>query len=219
MEINADILQYVEGLCSCQSQLLDELQEFTFAEVYNPVMISSEYQGRLLSFFSQLKRPKKALEIGTYTGFSALCLAEGLAPEGKLITIERNPNMLGVARSFFERSAYANQIQGIEGEAIEMLKANTDQQFDGLDLVFIDANKKAYKEYVDLIFPMMNTGGVMIIDNVLWKGKVIKSEEIEHDLVTKSLSLFNKYISEVYADRLTPMILPIRDGITVGIKH
>jgi len=219
MEINADILQYLDQLCAPQSDLLRELEAHTYAEVYNPVMISGPYQGRFLSMLSKIKQPKKVLEIGTYTGYSALCLAEGMATDGRLMTIERNPNMLAVARRFFDKSPYGDRMETIEGEAIQMLKKDSSDKFSDLDLVFLDANKKMYTEYVDLVYPRLKTGGLLIVDNVLWKGKVIKKEDIDSDSVTKSLHLFNQYISQEYRGRLSPITLPIRDGILLGVKQ
>ena len=176
-------------------------------------MLSGHLQGRFLSMISKIKRPKKILEIGTYTGYSALCMAEGLDEKGKLITIDRDKSLYNKVSEFFNRSKYKNQIIQRLGNALDIL-SEFDEKF---DLVFIDADKKNYKNYFNKVLPMVNPGGIILVDNVLWSGKVIDLEKHKDDRLTKVMDDFNRYIAN--NDQVTKMILPVRDGITIIIKN
>jgi len=169
-------------------------------------MLSGHLQGRVLSFISKLVNPTYILEIGTYSGYSALCLAEGLKKEGKLITIDPNEETNLLAQSFFNRSAYAHNIQLMAGSAKTVIPT-LEQTF---DLVFIDADKKNYAVYYDLVIDKVRSGGIIIADNVLWSGKVLEEKKDED---TQTLHDFNKMVNE--DKRVSNLLLPIRDGLMV----
>ncbi len=162
------IANYIANHTEKEPELLQELNKETWQKVLNPRMLSGAYQGRILSLLSKLIRPKTILEIGTYTGYSALCLAEGLIKEGELFTIDKNEELEDFAKKYFQKSAYKNKIHQIIGNAVEVIPTlkNT------FDLVFIDADKTNYATYFDLVINKMNKGGIIISDNVLWSGKV-----------------------------------------------
>jgi caffeoyl-CoA O-methyltransferase len=191
-----------------EDDLLNEVNRQTHLRTTQPRMLSGHLQGSFLSLISVLAKPVNILEIGTFTGYSALCLAKGLQPEGKLITIDTNLETAGMARNFFNRSAYKNQIEFILGKAAEvipMLKYN-------FDMVFIDADKKNYAVYYDLIFDKLNAGGLIVADNVLWSGKILDLQK-NKDEDTLALDVFNKKIA---ADaRVEKLMLPLRDGVTL----
>ena len=191
-----------------EDDLLNELNRQTHLRTTQPRMLSGHLQGSFLSMISVLAKPVNILEIGTFTGYSALCLAKGLQAGGKLITIDTNLETAGMAKDFFNRSAYKDQIEFILGKAAEvipMLKYN-------FDLVFIDADKKNYAVYYDLIFDKLNTGGLIMADNVLWSGKILDLQK-NKDEDTLALDAFNKKIA---ADtRVEKLMLPLRDGVTL----
>ena len=189
--------------------LLKELSRETWQKVLNPRMLSGAFQGRVLSMISKLIQPKKILEIGTYTGYSALCLAEGLKDTGTLFTIDKNEELEELQRKYFDKSKYKDQIKQYVGNAIEIIP-QIDHKF---DLVFIDADKSNYLNYFDLIINKMNPGGVILSDNVLWSGKVV--EELNpKDIDTKVLLEYNRLLNE--DNRLETVLLPIRDGLTIS---
>jgi predicted O-methyltransferase YrrM len=177
-------------------------------------MLSGFYQGRLLSMLSKMLRPRRILEIGTYMGYSALCLAEGLADEGKLITLDLQPETYAVANDFFGRSEYKDKIDSRFGNAIELIP-KLDETF---DLVFIDADKPNYKNYFDLVIPKMPIGGIIAADNVLWSGNVLKAEKgLDDDESTVALFEFSK---KVQADpRVSNILLTVRDGLMLIRKE
>lgn len=192
-----------------EPKILQELTKETWQKVLNPRMLSGAFQGRVLSMISKLVQPKSILEIGTYTGYSALCLAEGLSEDGKLYTIDKNEELEELQATYFQKSAYKNQIKQYIGNAIDIIPT-IDTKF---DLVFIDADKSNYLNYFDLIIEKMNTGGVILSDNVLWSGKVV--EELNpKDIDTKILLEYNQKLNE--DDRLETVLLPIRDGLTIS---
>lgn len=192
-----------------ESVLLAELYKETWQKALVPRMISGHFQGRVLSMISKLTRPESILEIGTYTGYSALCLAEGLQKNGVLHTIDHNEELLGLQKKYFDRSAYKDQIKQYTGEALEIVK-----QLEGpFDLVFIDADKANYSNYFYAVIDKMNSGAVILSDNVLWSGKVIEIPK-EKDEDTKALIEYNKMINE--DTRLETVLLPIRDGLTIS---
>lgn len=199
---------YVVDHSQKEPELLQQLNKETWQKVLNPRMLSGSYQGRLLSIISKLIHPKIILEIGTYTGYSALCLAEGMQKEGQLITIDKNEELENFAKKYFNKSAYKNQIQQQIGNALEIIPT-LNQKF---DLVFIDADKSNYINYFNLIIENMNPGGVILSDNVLWSGKII--EELKpNDIDTKTLIEYNKMLNT--DTRVETVLLPIRDGLTI----
>ena len=189
--------------------LLQELNKRTHLNVLQPRMISGHFQGRFLSLLSKMVQPRTILEIGTYTGYATLCLAEGLHPEGVLHTIDIKEELTDLQREFFDRSGYGNQIVQHLGKAADIIPSlNTT-----FDLVFIDADKQNYAHYFDLVIEKMNRGGIILSDNVLWSGKVV--EEVKHnDKHTQALMAYNQKIKD--DPRVETVLLPIRDGITLS---
>ena len=211
--VDKNIEKYVEALSDNESPLLKEISEYTLRNIHQPRMLSGHLQGRILSFISQIKKPKNILEIGTYTGYSALCLAEGLSADGKLITIDKDKSLYSIVGDFFSRSKYANQIDRKIGEALNLIP-EIKLKF---DLVFIDADKKNYKNYFNQVFDMLNVGGVIIVDNVLWNGKVTDLDKNHNDKITVYMNEFNEYIKN--NKKVSKLILPVRDGLTIIIKN
>ncbi|HET8855775.1 MAG TPA: O-methyltransferase, partial [Salinimicrobium sp.] len=191
--------------------LLQELNRETNEKVLQPRMLSGHYQGRILSMFSKLVKPAAVLEIGTYTGYSALCLAEGLAAGGKIHTIDVNEELADLQKRYFERSSYKDHIIQYLGNAAEIIP-QLDLEF---DLVFIDADKENYPLYFNLIIDKLKPGGLLISDNVLWSGKVTETLK-KDDEATKALLEYNKILAE--DDRLETVMLPVRDGLTISRK-
>jgi len=189
--------------------LLKELNKRTHLNVLQPRMISGHFQGRFLSLLSKMVQPRTILEIGTYTGYATLCLAEGLHPEGVLHTIDIKEELTDLQREFFDRSGYGSQIVQHLGKAADIIPS-LDTTF---DLVFIDADKQNYAHYFDLVIEKMNRGGLILSDNVLWSGKVV--EEVKHnDKHTQALMAYNQKIKD--DPRVETVLLPIRDGITLS---
>lgn len=210
MEFLADALQsYCELHSSDESELLKKLNRTTYAQVLQPRMLSGHLQGRFLSMISALVKPKSILEIGTYTGYSALCLAEGLAEGGKLITIDVNPELEDLVNHFVKEAGFENKIQMIIGDAYQIIRT-LPQIF---DLVFIDADKASYSKYFDLVIEKVPSGGIILADNVLWSGKVVDEKSLAKDKDTQLIDAFNK---KVQADpRVEAVLLPLRDGMMV----
>lgn len=201
--------EYVVKHSQEEPKLLQELTRETWQKVLNPRMLSGAFQGRVLSMITKLINPKTILEIGTYTGYSALCLAEGLQKEGTLHTIDKNEELEELQHTYFQKSAYKNQIKQYVGNAIEIIPT-IEEKF---DLVFIDADKSNYINYLHLIIDKMNKGGVILSDNVLWSGKVV--EELNpKDIDTKVLLEYNQLLNS--DDRIETVLLPIRDGLTIS---
>lgn len=210
--ISEAISNYSEQHTEAESTLLNELNRETHLKAMSPRMLSGHLQGRVLSFISKLASPKNILEIGTYTGYSALCLAEGLQADGKLITIDPNEETNIMASKYFQRSAYAKQIELKTGDATKLIPTLT-QTF---DIAFIDADKRNYALYFDLIIDKVKKGGLIITDNVLWSGKVVMPEK-EMDVDTKAIHDFNKKVND--DKRVTNLLLPVRDGLMLMIKN
>ena len=206
--IEKNLADYCENHTSPESDLLSNLNRDTHLKVVSPRMLSGHLQGRFLSFISKLQKPQLIVEIGTYTGYSALCLAEGLAENGKLISIDINEETSSYAQSFINKSAYKHQIELVLADA----KAFIPTINKPIDLVFIDADKKNYLAYYQLIIEKLNSGGIIIADNVLWSGKIIMPES-EMDRETLALHEFNKAVQN--DARVENMLLPIRDGLMV----
>eukprot|EP01041_Mallomonas_annulata_P025496 gene25496-46550_t len=208
MEFISDELdEYCVGHTSPENEILSKLNRETHAKVLQSRMLSGHFQGRLLSMLSHMIRPKNILEIGTFTGYSALCMAEGLQENGKLLTIDVNEELEDFVRGFFNQSTLKDKIEFRIGNATEIIPTLT-QTF---DLVFIDADKLNYDKYYDLVFDRVNQGGYIISDNVLWSGKVVDQGKKDKDTV--SIRAFNKKLHE--DPRTENILLPIRDGLIV----
>ncbi len=210
--IEDNILNYSISKSEKESKLLNDLYRETYLKVLNPRMISGHYQGRILSFISKIMRPKKILEIGTYTGYSAICLCEGLDNDGVLHTIDNNKELVKIQNKYFKKANLTNKIVQHSGDAKNILPS-IDEEF---DIVFIDADKESYPEYYDLIINKVRSGGIIIADNILWSGKILEKVG-KDDQATKSIIEFNNKIIE--DDRVKNIILPIRDGLNIVRKN
>lgn len=188
--------------------LLQELHRETWQKVLQPRMLSGHFQGRLLSIISKIKSPKHILEVGTYTGYSTLCLLEGIQKDGKLHTIDKNEELEDIQNKYFQKSGKSKYIVQHFGNALQILP-QLNLKF---DLVFIDADKLNYKKYFDFILPMCNSGAVILSDNVLWSGKVVEQLDPK-DKDTAALLAYNAYINN--HDKVESVLLPIRDGLTI----
>ena len=207
--ISENLENYVANHSENEPDLLARLDKETHQKILQPRMLSGHFQGRFLSMLSKIINPKNILEIGTYTGYAALCLAEGLQKNGTLDTIDINEELVSIQNKYFGLSPWANQITNYLGNAIEIIPT-LNKKF---DLVFIDADKENYINYFHLIVPMMNVGGIILSDNVLWSGKVL--EELNpKDQSTKVLLEYNKLLKN--DPRVETVLLPIRDGLTVS---
>lgn len=206
--ISEELEDYVANHSQIEPELLAKLNKETHQKVLQPRMLSGHFQGRVLSMLSKIISPTTILEIGTYTGYAALCLAEGLTENGTLDTIDVNEELVDFQKKYFDVSPWKDQIFHHLGDALEVIPT-LDKKF---DLVFIDADKENYIAYFNMIVPMMNKGGIILSDNVLWSGKVL--EEVKSsDKTTQILLEYNKLINE--DKRVETVLLPIRDGLTV----
>lgn len=203
---------YVVSHSENEPELLQELNRETYQKILQPRMLSGQYQGRILSMFSKLVNPKNILEIGTYTGYSALCLAEGMQSNGVLHTIDVNEELVDFQRKYFDKSGYGKQIHQYLGDALEIIP-KLDTTF---DLVFIDADKENYSNYFNVIIDKLNTGGIIISDNVLWSGKVLETTFKKDDTSTPALIEYNTLLKK--DKRIETVVLPIRDGLTISRK-
>ncbi len=194
-----------------EPELLQQLDRETYQKILQPRMLSGHYQGRILSMLSKLINPKNILEIGTYTGYSALCLAEGMQSTGQLHTIDINEELFDFQRKYFDKSNYSRQIHQHLGDALHIIP-KLDMTF---DLVFIDADKENYTNYFHCVIDKLNTGGIILSDNVLWSGKVIEALQ-KDDTSTKALIEFNDILKD--NERVETIMLPIRDGLTISRK-
>jgi len=211
--IDEKLSQYAEKHTTPENNLLLNVNRNTHAQVLAPRMLSGHLQGRLLSLFSKMIKPQTILEIGTYTGYAALCLAEGLTKDGILHTIEINEELENRILQNWSQSIYEKQMQLHIGNALEIIPAlNTP-----FDLVFIDADKENYSAYYNLLIDQMPSGGIMMADNVLWSGKVIDPEQLAEDSDTRELDKFNTLVQN--DSRVENILIPIRDGIMVARKY
>jgi len=202
------IIDYSEAHTTPESDSLKELNRETNAKVLMPRMLSGHLQGRILAMFSHMLRPRRILEIGTYTGYSAICLAEGLAEDGLLHTIDINEELLPMVKKYFAKTGVEKKIKIHTGDAVNIIPG-LDEMF---DLVFIDADKKNYSLYFDLVIQQVPKGGIILADNVLWSGKILDPAD-EMDSDTMAIAEFNK---KVQADnRVENVLLPVRDGLMV----
>lgn len=205
--ISEELQNLLLTYCEPEDALLQHIDRETHLKVLLPRMLSGHYQGRVLSMLSKMNSPKRILEIGTYTGYATLCLAEGLTPDGLIYTLDINAELEDMVRGNFAKSPLNDQIKYIIGDAQESLKLLKEETF---DLVFIDADKKNNGTYYDLIFDQLRPGGLIIVDNVLWSGKILSKAQ---DQDTKNISSFNDRIAA--DNRVEKLILPVRDGLFV----
>ena len=201
--------QYAVDHSQDEPELLQQLTRETWQKVLAPRMSSGHYQGRVLSMISKLIHPKNILEIGTFTGYAALCLAEGMQANGTLDTIDINEELYDIQRKYFDASGYGNQIIQHTGNAVDIIPELTTS----FDLVFIDADKSNYETYLELLLPKLTSGAVILSDNVLWSGKVVEKVNPK-DIDTKALLQYNKILKE--HPKLETVLLPIRDGLTIS---
>jgi len=206
-----EIQHYAEAHTSKETPLLEKINRDTYVNILKPRMLSGHMQGRILSMFSHMLAPKSILEIGTYTGYSAICLAEGLQKNGNLITLDINEELAQKVRGYFNDSPYREQIDYRIGDALEILPTLKGP----FDLVFIDADKENYANYFDLLIDKVRNGGIIIADNVIWSGKVIKKTN-KDDKDTAAIKAFNQ---KVHTDeRVENVLLPVRDGLMLMRK-
>lgn len=207
--ISKKLIEYISENSSKEPEILAKLNKETYQKVLQPRMLSGHIQGRFLSMISKIKSPSCILEIGTYTGYGTLCLAEGLLDVGKIFTIDRNEELLKIQNKYFEMSGKRDKIIQLTGNAKDILK-NLDESY---DIVFIDADKENYIEYFNLVSERLNNNGIIISDNVLWSGKVLNSPS-KNDEETNILIEFNKTLNE--DERFETIILPLRDGLSIS---
>ena len=210
--VNNKIEDYIRKNSSKEPEILKDLNKETYLKVLNPRMLSGHIQGRFLSIITKLIKPKKILEIGTYTGYSAICMAEGLIENGIIHTIDINEELISIQNKYFAKSKCDNSIIQHVGDARNIIKSINEK----FDLVFLDADKENYIEYYELVIEKVKKGGLIIADNVLWTGKVVEPEK-DDDELTQYLIDFNKMINE--DDRVENIILPLRDGLNIILKN
>ena len=210
------LAEYIEQHSSPESDALHKITRSTHLELINPRMLSGHVQGRVLSMISQMIQPERILELGTFTGYSALCLAEGLTEKGKLLTIEHNDELEDMIRRNLALSPLGEKIELVIGDAKEELRRLGERReakgAGGVDLVFIDADKKEYCDYLDLVLPLMREGGWILADNTLWDGHIV-DPAYDKDRQTVALRAFNDKVMQ--DERLEKVILPLRDGLTI----
>ncbi len=207
--ISEELENYIEKHSAAEPELLQQLNKETYQKILQPRMLSGHFQGRVLSMLSKILQPKHILELGTYTGYATLCLAEGLKNEGTIDTIDINEELEDIQQKYFNMSEFKDQIIQHVGNALDIVPT-LNKKF---DLVFIDADKENYINYWNLIVPMMNKGGIILSDNVLWSGKVLEDVQ-KNDKSTPVLLEYNKIVNE--DPRVETVLLPIRDGLTVS---
>ena len=207
--LSEDLEDYIEQHSQNEPELLAQLNKETYQKILLPRMLSGHFQGRVLSMLSKLIRPMTILEIGTYTGYSALCLCEGMQDNGILHTIDIKEELVDFQRKYFDKSNWGNQIVQHLGEALDIIPT-IDLKF---DLVFIDADKENYINYFNMIISKMNKGGIILSDNVLWSGKVLEEPD-PNDISTSILKEYNQLLKN--DTRVETVLLPIRDGLTVS---
>ena len=210
--ISDDIMTYAINHTQDESNLLKSLNKETHQKILQSRMISGHFQGRVLSFISQLIRPETILEIGTYTGYATLCLAEGLTKNGKIHTIEINEELIDFQKKYFDQSKFKNQIFTHLGDAIDIIPKLKLKY----DLIFLDADKANYPNYMEMVVPKLKKGGVLIADNVLWSGKVLDYQQKRDDIETKGIKLFSELVKK--NSSLQTLLLPIRDGLMMCRK-
>ena len=206
--ISDKLADYLNKNSEKEPEILSRLSKETHQKILQPRMLSGHLQGRFLSFISKIKSPDKILEIGTYTGYSTICLAEGLSKNGKIDTIDKNEELIKIQNKYFEKSGFRNKIIQHTGNALDILK-NLNEKY---DIIFIDADKENYINYFNQVSNKLSKNGIIISDNVLWSGKVLDSNQMDEE--TSTLVHFNKIIND--DKRFKSIILPIRDGISIS---
>ena len=206
--ISDKLADYLNKNSEKEPEILSQLSKETHQKILQPRMLSGHIQGRFLSFISKIKSPEKILEIGTYTGYSTICLAEGLSKNGKIDTIDKNEELIKIQNKYFEKSGFRNKIIQHTGNALDILK-NLNGKY---DIIFIDADKENYINYFNRVSNKLSKNGIIISDNVLWSGKVLDSNQMDEE--TATLVQFNKIIND--DKRFKSIILPIRDGISIS---
>ena len=206
--ISDKLANYLNKNSEKEPEILSRLSKETHQKILQPRMLSGHIQGRFLSFISKIKSPDKILEIGTYTGYSTICLAEGLSKDGKIDTIDKNEELIKIQNKYFEESGYRNNIFQHTGNALDLLK-NLNEKY---DIIFIDADKENYINYFKKVSKKLSKNGIIISDNVLWSGKVLDSKQKDEE--TSTLVEFNRIINQ--DKRFNSIILPIRDGISIS---
>ncbi|MDD4605000.1 MAG: O-methyltransferase, partial [Dysgonamonadaceae bacterium] len=201
--------QYILSHIDSEPELLKKMMREAHVKLLRPRMISGNIQGRLLKMLAAMLRPKNILEIGTYTGYSALCLSEGAPKEAKIVTIEIDDEMEDFIRKYFQESEYGHKIELKIGNALQLIDNYDDNYF---DLIFMDADKREYCAYYEKAFNKLRKNGIILADNTLWSGKVV-DEEFQNDEQTRGVMEFNNHIKE--DNRIEKVILPIRDGLTI----
>ncbi len=210
MHFLSDTIQdYITAHSENEPSYLAELSRETHLKVIQPRMITGHYQGRVLSMLSKIIGPTNILEIGTYTGYSALCLAEGLTEDGQLHTIDVNEELAWIQNKYFDKSGFSDRIRQYTGDALEIVPT-LQMQF---DLVFIDAEKKEYIHYFEAVLPKIKKGGIILSDNVLWSGKVVE-KIAPNDKASSALLAYNKMLKD--DPRVETVMLPVRDGLTLS---
>ena len=211
MLIKESIQNYAERFTSGESPLLAELRELTYADRNDSNMLSGFYQGRLLSMFSRIARPRIVLEIGTYMGYSTICLAEGLTPDGRVITLDVDEETNRIAKSFWDRSEFGEKIEAHLVPALDFIPRIEES----IDLVFIDADKENYSNYFQLVLPKMSPGGLVIADNVLWSGDVLNVESgTTNKTSSRALHEYNRMVNQHPA--VDNILLAVRDGLMIA---
>ena len=206
--ISEKLAEYLSQNSDKEPEILSKLNKETHQKILQPRMLSGHIQGRFLSLISKIKSPLHILEIGTYTGYGTLCLAEGLATNGKIFTIDRNEELINIQNKYFEESGNRDKIVQLTGNAVDILMGLNEN----FDLIFIDADKENYIKYFEIVSKKLNPNGIIISDNVLWSGKVV--EETDNDQETDTLKKFNKLLSK--DERFETIILPLRDGLSIS---
>ncbi|TAH25133.1 MAG: O-methyltransferase [Cytophagales bacterium] len=209
--IDPKLEAYVAAHSGEEPAILQNLNRDTYANVLMPRMLSGHVQGRILAMFCQMIAPKRILELGTFTGYSAICLAEGLKPDGLLYTIDINEELEEMAKTYFEKAGISSRTKQFIGNAIEIIP-KLDEEF---DLVFIDADKLNYSKYYDLVFDKLKIGGYIIADNILWSGKVLTEDPKDKDL--EAIKIYNQKVKN--DSRVSCVVLPLRDGISIVRKN
>tara|TARA_X000000950_G_scaffold85494_1_gene107602 strand:+ start:21 stop:659 length:639 start_codon:yes stop_codon:yes gene_type:complete len=206
--ISDKLANYLNKNSEKEPEILSQLSKETRQKILQPRMLSGHIQGRFLSFISKIKSPEKILEIGTYTGYSTICLAEGLSKNGKIDTIDKNEELVKIQNKYFKKSGFRNKIVQHTGNALDILKSLNEKY----DIIFIDADKENYINYFNQVSNKLSKNGIIISDNVLWSGKVLDSKQKDEE--TSTLVEFNKIVN--HDKRFKNIILPIRDGISIS---
>ena len=207
--IDKKIMEYTINNSENEPELLKELTKETYQKILQPRMLSGHPQGRILSLLSKIIKPKRILEIGTYTGYGTICLAEGLSDDGKIITIDKNEEIIDFQNKYFEKSGYRDKIIQLNGEALDLIETLDDDY----DIVFLDADKENYINYYKAVSDKIVKGGILITDNVLWSGKVLEPSK-SSDIETEILNKFNQLLKN--DKKFETVIIPIRDGVSIS---